>query len=168
MADELLTQKALAGRLALTTRQVRNLHDEGLPREESGQYPWPEARDWYIEFKQHEHVRRLGYENGKAESFEKARARKTSAQAQLAELQVAERRGLLVPIDVVSATLSLVCERIRQQLLGIPDRWALQLVGVDEEEAARAVLDLAVSETLEELAGLGGELTLPPTKNGKR
>lgn len=168
MAAETLTQKDLAVRLAITPRQIRNLHDEGLPREDSGRYPWPEARDWYVEFKQHEHVRRLGFETGGSESFEKARARKTAAEADLKLLQLAERRGILVPVDVIQTTLARVAERIRQRILGIPDRWALELVGLEEEADARAVLERAVSEALEDLAALGSHLADSPMKNGKR
>lgn len=168
MADELLTQKALAEKLAITPRQIRNLHDQGIPRQKSGKYPWPEARDWYIEFKQREHARRMGYEGGAGDSWERSRARKTAAQALLAELEVAERRGLLVPVDTIAETLTVVGERIRQRLLGMPDRWALELVGIEEEVEAREVLERAVGEALEELSVLGSELTLSPTTNGKR
>lgn len=55
---ELLTQEALALRLDLCPRQVRNLTELGMPRLNDraigarfGAYPWPLALHWYVAFK---------------------------------------------------------------------------------------------------------------------
>lgn len=166
MATEYLTQKDLSTRLSISTRQIRNLHDEGIPREKNGRYPWPEARDWYIQFKQEEALWRAGHAEGA--DYEAARAEKMRAEAILRGLTVAERRGLLVRVDVVQEELATVAERIRQRLLGMADRWALQGVGLESEEAVRSFINEMVAETLEGLSSLGATLGHSERTNGKK
>jgi hypothetical protein len=55
MARETLTQKALAERLDLDVRQIRNLEKKpGFPvawKRDEKTYPWPEVLHWYLNFK---------------------------------------------------------------------------------------------------------------------
>ena len=96
--SEHIPQKELATRLGLTTRQVHNLAEQGVVpkrvRNGKADYPWPESLHKYIAWK---------IEAARDESFDEAkeRARKLRADADLRELELAERRGLLIPADKV-------------------------------------------------------------------
>jgi len=150
VAVEHLTQRELAVRLGLATRQIRRLVDDGLPRDRKGPghptYPWPEANHWYIEYRE-----RLAVQKLQPNSWEDARARRETAMARLAELEVAEKEGQLIPMDVLRETLGDVVDRVRAKLIRIPGAWAPQLTGLDSPREVVKVLHSAVGEAIEEL-----------------
>lgn len=83
--------------------------------------------------------------------LEEARARKMTADAELAELELGRLRGELVPVDAVRTTMADLTSRVRAQLLAIPGRYSARIVGLPSlAEAARA-LDLAMRDVLNEL-----------------
>lgn len=80
----------LAALLGVSQRQVANLAREGMPH--NGElYPVAECIQWYI--------RRRSAE-GKPADERTARARKINAEAEVAELDLFERRGELIPREV--------------------------------------------------------------------
>lgn len=161
--DEQLTQEEAARRLAITTRQLRRLTE--APRLEGGLYPWPAVRNWYIEFKQEEVLRRRGMDGSASDRFAEARARKTAAEAELKELELAVRRRELIPssdvVVLVRAPLEAVDRTLRQQPRERARTWAKKL-GVKEAEAM-----VLIEELVEEVrAALRGTFTgsLPPAE----
>lgn len=125
MAVEELTQVEFAERIGVSTRAVRKLHDHEIPRLPNGRYPWPEARHWYIRFKQEEVDRRrapAGELNLQAEM-----ARKTAAQADAAELQLAERRREMIHIRDVEAMVRVPLEQVAAALKNAPSGYAEDL-----------------------------------------
>jgi phage terminase Nu1 subunit (DNA packaging protein) len=83
--------------------------------------------------------------------FEEARARKVSAEADLAELQLATRRSELVEIDTVAGLVESAFATVRLRLLGMPARVAHRLAPVRSAAAIRRVLEDDFREVLEEL-----------------
>lgn len=126
-----LSQKDAAEQLGISTRQLRNLDESGVPRTADGDYPWPEVRDWYVEFKQREAVERTmggnGNGNSTAAAYYAARARKEAALADLREMEVQERRGHLLHIDDLVELFSAPLDRLRAQLLALPGTVAPKL-----------------------------------------
>ncbi len=80
-----------------------------------------------------------------------ARTRREASRAELAEIQLAEKRGELVRVRDVEARLADVFLRCRTQLMGIPSRLREQ----DPTLSPRQVqlVDSLIRETLKELAG---------------
>lgn len=126
---EELSQVELAKRLGISPRAVRKLHGSddrpGIPRGENGSYPWPEARNWYLDFKKNEQARRHG--GGGGHDFQKERARFTATRADLAELQLAEKRGELIHIRDVAELLRVPLEQANSTLKNAPARHAARL-----------------------------------------
>ena len=72
-------------------------------------------------------------------TFSSARARREHALADLAELELARKRGDLVSLAEIKAEVFAYNRRARDMLLAIPDRLAPRLVGLDEVEAHKVI-----------------------------
>jgi phage terminase Nu1 subunit (DNA packaging protein) len=123
---------------------------KGLPRKGDGgqeRYPWPEIHRWMLE-----HARQEGRESVRPADYEDAKARKAMAEAELAELDLAQQRHELMTVEVAEKTLGEAFQRIRGQLLALPRRLAPDVVGVQTLPEANARLTKAIAEVLEELA----------------
>lgn len=151
---EALTQKEAASRLGISAKQLRRLtkrHD--APRNDDKSYPWPRLRDWYIEFKQDEVKRRRGIDVDAA-SWDEARAREKAAKAAMAELDLLERKGELIPLRVHVDRIREVAESIRDRLMNLPGRQARELAAAEDPQEVTRLLERAVREVLEELQRL--------------
>jgi hypothetical protein len=86
--------------------------------------------------------------------YNESRARRESALADMAEIEVAERRGELVPVAEARADVVSRFTVVRTRLLGVPSRVAQRLPHLAGEVVP--VLDELLREALEELALEGG------------
>jgi len=149
------TQRQLAALLNLTTQQIRNLEDKGIPHRADGRsklYPLPDAIVWYVDFKVAEALARRGGNGG--EVFEDARSRREQARARMAELQVARQEGELIPREVVDDVYGKkLLEVLRAGILNMPGRWASQVLGLKKPREAEAALKRIAGELLEEFSG---------------
>jgi hypothetical protein len=85
--------------------------------------------------------------------LQESRARLEAARADLAELELAERRGKLVPADEIAAKYESVVMEAKTKLLGIPTRAKQTLPHLTAEDVLK--LDALVREALEGLADGG-------------
>ena len=83
--------------------------------------------------------------------FEKAKARKMAADAELAELELARVRGDQVPVDAFREKVRDVATRVRAQLLAAPGRYSARIVGLATLPEAQRSLDAIVRDVLNEL-----------------
>ena len=155
-AAEWLSQRELAARLGLTTRQVSNLTAEGMESRAVGnrrEYPWPKALHWYIEFK----LRTLA-----PSSMAEAQARKLAAEALITEIELAEKRRQVVPMEVCEAVGGEMADALRAILINAPSTYALDLerAGVPSE-TAEAVLEKLATDLTTALRGAVERVTLP-------
>ncbi len=86
------------------------------------------------------------------EDFEEARKRKMGAEAELAELELAQKRGQLIPLEQHGQRLARILERIRARLIALPGTLASRLVAIETAAEAQAVVYAGVAEALEELS----------------
>jgi hypothetical protein len=91
---------------------------------------------------------------GHVPDYNESRARRESALADMAEIEVAERRGELVPVDEARADVVSRFTVVRTRLLGVPSRVAQRLPHLAVEVVP--ILDELLREALEELALDGG------------
>lgn len=158
MTEE-LTQKEAATRLGITSRQVRNLRDHhGLPqivRRGKPFYPWPEVLHWYIDFKIQEAERRGG-----PVDYEQARTREMIAKAEMAELDLAERRGQLVTVSYAASQLERALSALRAQLLNLPGLLAPRVQGITDTARIHEVIQEAVDELMRGLQSVGDDEAL--------
>lgn len=83
-------------------------------------------------------------------SLAEARARKEAALAKMAEMDLAERQGELVPADNVEAALLSAIMRCKTKLLGVPSRARQQDPGLTAAQVA--LFDDLIREAMEDLA----------------
>lgn len=86
------------------------------------------------------------------------RARKLSAEADLAELKVRERRGELVAVEEAVRTHDRMCSLIRARVLGMRGKWAPRMLGLGTMPEATAVLDAVAQDILAALQEGADEL----------
>lgn len=79
-----------------------------------------------------------------------SRARRESALADMAEIEVLEKKGALVPVDQARSDVIEIFTVVKTKLLGVPSRLAQQLPHV--AAAVVPVLDTFIREALEELS----------------
>ena len=136
-----VNQTELASILGVSTRQIRNLERAGLPCSIAGKrkaYPIPAAVQWW---RDREVARAL--EPYSTTDLEKERARWLAARTGKAELELANLRGELVPMDEVAGMLREAMETLDSVLRGSPSRFApaLALAAGLSTKRARLVLD---------------------------
>lgn len=79
--------------------------------------------------------------NGRDHSIEELKKRKLAAEAELAELDAAERRGEVIPADQVERGWLLILGEVRANLLGaFPPRLARRLIGVEGETPIKRIV----------------------------
>ncbi len=128
--------RTLAGVLGLTTRTINQLCDSGVVvRISFGRYDLEASVKNYVE--------KLRQKTGNA------RDRLNNAQAEIAELKLAEQRGELVPAAAVAATWANMLADIRAGLLAVPERAAAR---ASLDRATVEIIAAEIRETLEALA----------------
>lgn len=145
-ARKSLTQTEAAERLQISTSWLRVLTDRGLiTRNSDGTYPWPKVKEEYRDYQASSRQPEAGGQSAPTISLDEARARKTTADAALKELDLASRRGELVPIeavvDLVRAPLEAVDTQLRTAKRTHSKAWAAKL-GITQAEAMALIHDL--------------------------
>jgi len=142
------TVATLATLLDLDVRRVQQLAKAGvIPRAKRGSYPIAESVRGYIRY-----LRRTETDRVRPGDFEGARTRKMSAEAEMAEIELATRRGQMVAVQDVVSRVASVLERVRARITAIPGKLAPRLVGAETAMQAQGLLQDAVGEVLTELA----------------
>lgn len=83
--------------------------------------------------------------------FEEARRRKMAAEAAMTELDLAQRRGELIPIEEIANLVGEEYANVRAKLLAIPVKMAPLMLGLDDLANARGLLEDGLTEAMEEL-----------------
>jgi len=131
--------------VGIKLRQVAILRDNGLPFSKRAGHvymPMPEAFRWYISW-------RIDHRPGRPpspSSMDEAKKRLESAKAELAELELAERRRDLIRVEDHKALLADAFARVASKLRNMPHRVATQVTGKTvsdrKQEATRIVDDI--------------------------
>lgn len=95
--------------------------------------------------------------------IEEARRRKLAAEAALAELDVAKKKGELVEVEVVAETVGDDYANVRAKLLSLPTKAAPQLCAIDDAAEVQSFLEKLVFEALEELTADGIYASVAPS-----
>lgn len=92
-------------------------------------------------------------------NFKKAKAAKEFYGAKLAELDYNERAGKLVSADRVKAESFKIGRRVRDSLLGVPERVAAELATMDDPRAISIYLKEQLAAALKDLGDLNNVST---------
>lgn len=85
-------------------------------------------------------------------SYDEARTRKISAEAEIAELELAKVKGILVLADDVVDAWKDVLNALRGKLLSLPTKAAPLLAVETEPPACQEICEQLINEALEELS----------------
>jgi phage terminase Nu1 subunit (DNA packaging protein) len=86
--------------------------------------------------------------------IDEAKARKETARAGMAEIELAKARGEVVAIEVVTKIVGEQLAAVRAKLFGIPSKAAPVVASLSETLECREALDLLIREACDELVGV--------------
>lgn len=89
-------------------------------------------------------------DRGKASDIKELERREKEAKVKVAELEAAEREGLLIPVEVMDEIVTDAFARVRAKIVSFKGGLAPRLVGLDSAREAKAVLGPAFDELIEE------------------
>lgn len=144
-----VNQKELAQCLGISTRQVRNLRDEGLFRTVKGNrgYVLETCVQEYINFKINAEMGR-----GASRSIERIKADHEAVKKEISALKLRRMRKELHEAADVEAFLSDMLTRFKKRLLSLPSKIAMQIAGEEDINVLIQVLTRGFNEALEELS----------------
>jgi terminase small subunit / prophage DNA-packing protein len=87
--------------------------------------------------------------------YEEARRREMAAKAAMLELDLAQRRGKLVEVELIADLVGEEYANVRARILGLPTRLAPQVIGITSLPELRALIEAGITEVLEELTADG-------------
>jgi len=159
MADEIKTLEleGIASLLGVSERMVRNyIKDNELPCIGTGRsrrFVWADVLEWHAQYR----IRLAGSRgsptsSAEQETLDQAMLRKTVAEADLKELQLARERGQVASIADVEKVLAASVLATQTQILAIPSRLATRMLGITEHAQAVSVLDAEMRQLLTNLA----------------
>ncbi|MEO0957086.1 MAG: terminase small subunit [Pseudomonadota bacterium] len=145
--DRLVSARELAPWLGLSTPRVNELARQGsIKRHDGRKYALREAIVSYIATLREG---QLGRTNSHPDLLEE-KARLTRAQADKAEIQLAQTRGDLVKVDDVERAWSATLRDVRAGMLAVPSRVQQRLAHLTAHDVSE--IDREVREVLAEIA----------------
>jgi hypothetical protein len=155
------TQKEVADALGLTTRQVRNLTDDGtLPRSvKHGKpvYDLGACVQAYIKYKAELDQAKSG---GAKEAMATLNARKLAIDVERAELELGKEREQLVTIDFMERQVSGLLQSLRSKCLNFPGKYARELAEATDPADVIGILEDGIAELLTALSETGEDPAL--------
>jgi phage terminase Nu1 subunit (DNA packaging protein) len=159
MKTEWISKAECSRRLGVSARMISKYIERGMPAE-GGRVPWPKAQKWAAANVAPEksgnfasrHPDTRPAETGVDETLSEAQRRKESALADLREMEAAEKRGQMVALTDVEAVWDRLTTSCRARLLSIPTKTAAAARTAATNEAARRLIEGAISEALDELS----------------
>jgi phage terminase Nu1 subunit (DNA packaging protein) len=162
---EALDTESVADLLGVSPRQVRNwAKDKGLPYKDDPRgrrFIWRDTLEWYIVYRTEKDGSRGSQPPASSqdlldqdETLEQATTRKTIAEANLKELELATKRGQVVAIADAQRAIEVVSKNVQQKLLSVPAKLTGRLMGVADRNRIHAILEVEMKQQCTELAGI--------------
>ena len=138
----------------ISERRVQQLAQDGIiPKPEKNQYELVGSVRSYINYLQQ---RAFGKGVGTQDTFVE-RARLLKAQADMAEIELAERTGELVTVERVESDWLEMVTACRAKMLSIPTKTAYQIAHLENPEEIEKFLKRVIYEALTEMAAYESE-----------
>lgn len=135
------TRHELAALIGVDVRTIKNLVDDGMPKLARGKYDLGVCVKWYIE-----RSVELARAGKGLNDLDLARQRKTVAEARMAELELEQLEGNLIPLDLHEQRVEGLSARLASQCKGL-DRFIAGVQRATSAVDAKAVVD-DISDTL--------------------
>jgi len=139
--------------LNVSPRRIQQLVGEGLPKAGKGKYPLVPCVHWYLKYWEDRALGRVdGWGHNAKESLSATKQRLLSAQADIAQMDLAEKNGKLHDVDVCRQTAFGEGRQIRDTMLSIPDRVSSILAAESDEARVNATLRQEIRAALDDHA----------------
>ena len=161
MSQSQLTKAALLDRFGESPKQLEHYVAEGMPCVGTGRarrFPWPEVRRWRddrMKRKEREAVQRLQPTN-----IDEAKRRKELALAEKAEMEVAQLRGEVIPLDVHEQRVEALAGHLAARCRGL-DRYMSGVQRATTAVESKALLDRISDDLLRAMQGVADDLDVP-------
>lgn len=150
--DAEVSRDFLARLLGVDVRTVTNLVTEGMPKAARGRFVLGVAVQWYVQ-RERETARGAKGLN----DLDLARQRKTIAEARIAEIDLAEREAISIPIEVYGERLRARLDTVAGNVKAI-GRYHADVIAATTDVAAEVLLERMCDEMLAELRGLKDDI----------
>jgi phage terminase Nu1 subunit (DNA packaging protein) len=151
-AEDDVTRDFLARVFGCDIRTITNKAAAGMPKSARGKFPLAACVRWTLE-----HERELARAGKGLNDLDLARQRKTIAEARIAEIDLSEREGTSIPIEVHKERLRTRLETVAGQVKAI-GRYQSEIKSAITDQQADALLDRMSDGILAELYGLKDEI----------
>jgi hypothetical protein len=153
----------VAANLLVTDRQVRTWIEKfGLPSTKDGRtrtFYWPDVLEWYVGYRSAKDAgpagdfapEDQGADGQPNEDQRQANLRKTRAEADLKQLQLAKARGQMIGIREAGEIVNRVFGNVRSQLLNMAPKLSTLLTG-QPEEAVQGIIKTEMETLCRELS----------------
>jgi hypothetical protein len=146
----------VATELNIGERYIYDLQKRGLPRVSPGVYDIVRCFRWYTKYLQKKLVDRAlpDNENGSVAGVAagEMRHRLLSIEAEMAAIELAEKREQLVSIEKVQKDLEAIVVEIRTRILALPPRLAAEILGETDLATAQVQIERTLKNALESLS----------------
>lgn len=142
--------------LNVTPRRIQQLAKEGLPTLGRGRYPLVPCVHWYVKYWQDRAESRVA--SGSGADLERARAKKTIAEASLAELELEAAHGRMIPLDTHERRVEVIAARLASRIKGL-GRYIADVQRATAAVEAAAVLDRIADDLLAHCSSVADEIT---------
>lgn len=138
----IISPATLAAIVGLTRRRLEQFAAEGMPRSDRGAYPMAQCVQWIIA------------RSGRAvlSPLTSVRRRKIEADAEVAELDLARKRGQFVDAAMIYQVHRGECARLKTRMLAIPSKLAPRVARFKTAAQLAEAIREAIVEALEELS----------------
>jgi phage terminase Nu1 subunit (DNA packaging protein) len=145
--ETIVSNKILSDILGVSGRTVRDLADKGvLVKMAHGKYEVMPSIHAYIKYKINLAIE--SFSKGDID-YAEARRRKELAQAQLAELDLAEKEGELIQVSTVENEAFTAGKKVKDGLSNIPDRISPLLAAESDKNVIYRMLTTEINQVLE-------------------
>ncbi len=139
--------------LNVSPRRVQQLVAEGMPKAGKGKYPLVPCVHWYLKYWEDRALGRVdGWGHNAKESLSATKQRLLSAQADIAQMELAEKNGKVHDVDVCRKTAFGEGRQFRDAMLSIPDRISSILAAESDEARVNATLRQEIRAALNDHA----------------
>jgi len=162
----LINVKEMAKAIHLDKRSVQRLvKDSGMPRAKKGLYDKDKCTFWYVCFLQRSLEKRaVPTGDGNYSGLTDERVRSVRADAEMKEIELAEKRGELVPIRQVMKVFVDLVHMTKARVMATPPRIAPEIMGETSRVMIQAIVEKQLKAALNHLADDGSNYTLPAQK----
>jgi hypothetical protein len=153
----LVDVKKMALMLNVTPRRVQQMaNTEGMPRAAKGQYDAGKCLMWYIRYLQDALEKKaVPTGDGSYSGLKDERARSIRADAELKEIELAEKRRDLVHVKDVKKSFVDLVHMTKARIMATPARIAAAIMGETSRVMVQAIVEKQLKESLNHLADDG-------------